>query len=313
MLATAVVTITALIVAYNIQQALATANLTLWAAISAGAAAVTTALGAAFAFLTSPIGLIILAIGAIIAVGILLIEHWDEVKAFMIESWGKISEVAVKVWGGIKEFISKSDEFIKKAIMDGFRLAFESVERKFGTFVDYIKSQIKLIKDTFNEIIDFVKNVFAGNWEDAWQNVKNIFANVFEGLKNAAVLPINFIIDKINSFLRGLNNITLPDWVPGVGGKGFNISLIPKLAKGGLAFGETMSVVGDNPNANVDPEVIAPLSKLKTMMLDFLPMGGLGAGGQAPLIAQFTGTLEVDGVELAEVTLNNIDEARQFI
>ena len=41
---------------------------------------------------------------------------------------------------------------------------------------------------------------------------------------------------------------------------------IPALAKGGLAFGPTMSLVGDNPNARVDPEVIAPLSKLKDMM-----------------------------------------------
>jgi hypothetical protein len=40
----------------------------------------------------------------------------------------------------------------------------------------------------------------------------------------------------------------------------------PALAKGGLAFGETMALVGDNPNAGTDPEVIAPLSKLRGMM-----------------------------------------------
>ena len=40
----------------------------------------------------------------------------------------------------------------------------------------------------------------------------------------------------------------------------------PALAQGGLAFGPTMAVVGDNKNAGVDPEVIAPLSKLQSMM-----------------------------------------------
>lgn len=40
----------------------------------------------------------------------------------------------------------------------------------------------------------------------------------------------------------------------------------PKLAKGGLAFGETLATVGDNPRASVDPEVIAPLSKLRQYM-----------------------------------------------
>jgi tape measure domain-containing protein len=40
----------------------------------------------------------------------------------------------------------------------------------------------------------------------------------------------------------------------------------PKLAKGGLAYGPTMAMVGDNKNSRVDPEVIAPLSKLKGML-----------------------------------------------
>jgi len=48
----------------------------------------------------------------------------------------------------------------------------------------------------------------------------------------------------------------------------------PKLAEGGLAYGPTMATVGDNRNSRVDPEVIAPLSKLKSMMGD-LGMGGV--------------------------------------
>lgn len=43
-------------------------------------------------------------------------------------------------------------------------------------------------------------------------------------------------------------------------------SKITKLAKGGLAYGETLAMVGDNPNAKSDPEVISPLSKLQSMI-----------------------------------------------
>lgn len=49
---------------------------------------------------------------------------------------------------------------------------------------------------------------------------------------------------------------------------------VPKLANGGLAFGTTYAMVGDNYNARVDPEVIAPLSKLKSMMLPSQSSGG---------------------------------------
>ena len=41
---------------------------------------------------------------------------------------------------------------------------------------------------------------------------------------------------------------------------------MPALANGGLAYGPTTALVGDNKNARIDPEVIAPLSKLKDMM-----------------------------------------------
>lgn len=43
-------------------------------------------------------------------------------------------------------------------------------------------------------------------------------------------------------------------------------SKVPKLAKGGLAFGPQLALVGDNPNAGRDPEVIAPLSRLQGLL-----------------------------------------------
>lgn len=41
---------------------------------------------------------------------------------------------------------------------------------------------------------------------------------------------------------------------------------LPALAEGGLAFGPTQAIVGDNFGAGVNPEVIAPLDKLKGML-----------------------------------------------
>ena len=49
----------------------------------------------------------------------------------------------------------------------------------FGGAIKYITGQIALVKDTFMNIIDFVKNVFTGNWEGAWENVKNVFFYAF--------------------------------------------------------------------------------------------------------------------------------------
>tara|TARA_R110000737_G_scaffold76921_3_gene107821 strand:+ start:1574 stop:3991 length:2418 start_codon:yes stop_codon:yes gene_type:complete len=58
--------------------------------------------------------------------------------------------------------------------------------------------------------------------------------------------------------------LTIPAFI--TAGVGAVTGAMPQLASGGLAFGETMSIVGDNKNAAIDPEVIAPLSKLKQYM-----------------------------------------------
>ena len=87
-------------------------------------------------------------------------------------------------------------------------------------------------KNVFTGIVDFVKNVFTGNWRGAWDAVVKIFSNIFEGIKNAFKVPINYIIDGINVFIRGLNKLKIPDWVPSIGGKGLNIKELSRLRIG---------------------------------------------------------------------------------
>lgn len=102
-----------------------------------------------------------------------------------------------------------------------FKGAFEGIGKVVGN-----------IKNVFSGIIDFVKNVFTGNWRGAWNAVVKIFSNIFEGIKNAFKVPINWIIDGLNVFIRGLNKLKIPDWVPGIGGKGLNIKEISRLRIG---------------------------------------------------------------------------------
>lgn len=59
---------------------------------------------------------------------------------------------------------------------------------------------------------------------------------------------------------------------------------VPALANGGLAYGPTYAMVGDNPNARTDPEVIAPLSRLQSM----LPTAGATQQIQITLGGQLT-------------------------
>ena len=128
----------------------------------------------------------------------------------------------------------------------------EIIEFLAGVLSDTLKSSfenlmpvVENIINIFNNLIDFIKNIFTGNWKDAWGNVIEIFKNIFSGIVNIAKLPLNSMIGLINGFIKGLNKIQVPDWVPGVGGKGINIPEIPKLAKGGTITTAGAAIVGE--------------------------------------------------------------------
>lgn len=92
-------------------------------------------------------------------------------------------------------------------------------------------------------------------------------------LKAAADVARAALIEVVTTALAdsfkklGLLAIPLAAGIAGLAGGVFNSILkglkIPALASGGLAFSPTLAVVGDNRGAGSDPEVIAPLSKLK--------------------------------------------------
>ncbi len=114
-----------------------------------------------------------------------------------------------------------------------------------GTAFEFIMAKVDLVVSVFSGLLDFISNIFQGNWEGAWQAVVDTFGNVFEGIVNIAKVPINAIIKMLNSAIDGLNSIKIPDWVPGIGGKNLNISKIPMLAEGGVVDQGGVAMVGE--------------------------------------------------------------------
>lgn len=241
------------------------------AAASKAAAVASKAFRAGLAFVTSPIGIAILAITALIAAGVWLYKNWDTVKAKAAQLGAKISGIWTKINTAVTTAIAAiSSRFpALGAVLSGL---WKSVQDVWGN-----------IKAIFSNIIGFIDNVFSGNWSAAWGNVVSIFGNLFGELANIAKAPINAVISVINMVLSKINEmkISIPDWVPGVGGKtlGFNIPQIPMLATGGIATAPTLAMVGEGG----EPEAVLPLSKLAQLLDDWdkKPKPGSAGGGES--------------------------------
>lgn len=227
---------------------------------------VTSAFKAFGSALMGPLGIIIAVAGAIA----LLYKNWDTVKAWLVNFGNTVNQI----WTNFSNMVGN---------------AITAIGQKFPMLGAYlqgwwesIQAAVENVKAIFQNIIDFISNVFSGNWSAAWQNIVNIFGNLFGMIVNLAKAPINGVISAINWVLSKINSIsvTIPDWVPGVGGKtlGFNIPTIPQLAEGGVATSPTLAEIGEGG----EPEAVMPLSKLAALLDEYTkkPKPSGNPGGQ---------------------------------
>ena len=98
--------------------------------------------------------------------------------------------------------------------------------------LETIKSVVGGALTAIQGLLDVFAGIFTGNWSQVWEGVKGIFSGVWESIKGIAKGAMNGIISIINGLIGGLNKLKIPDWVPGIGGQGINIPLIPQFAKG---------------------------------------------------------------------------------
>lgn len=257
------------------------------------------------AILTGPLGIIIAVAGAIA----LLYKNWDTVKAWLVNFGNTVNQI----WTNFSNMVGN---------------AIAAIGQKFPMLGAYlqgwwesIQAAVDNVKAIFQNIIDFISNVFSGNWSAAWQNIVNIFGNLFGMIVNLAKAPINGVISAINWVISKINSIsvTIPDWVPGVGGKtlGFNIPTIPQLAEGGVATSPTLAEIGEGG----EPEAVMPLSKLAALLDEYTkkpkPTGGTDGqeGGDGETIV-FSPVLnfygKADREEVEEATRISFEEFKRL-
>lgn len=263
--------IAAAVAAYKIYKTAITAYnaaMAIYKVVTAASATGTFTLAGAVTALNIPVLAACAAIGLLVAGGILLYKNWDTVKAKADELGAKIGEIWANISGAV-------------------RAAIDAIGERFPLLGAYLQGWWQSVQDAwenvkaiFSNIIDFIDNVFSGNWSAAWQNVVNIFGNVFGLIGNLVKAPINAVISAINYVLGKINSISveIPDWVPGgLGGAklGFSIPTIPLLAAGGIATAPTLAMIGEG----AEPEAVLPLSKLAAM-LDNVSAQRRGGGGR---------------------------------
>lgn len=183
-------------------------------------------------------------VSSIIAVVSLLGDNLEYIRE-IISGIGSAVMTVAQIIGQAIQFVMPVIRTLATILLNIGQVVVPSVLAAIAVFSEGISNAITGVKAIFEGVITFITGVFSGNWRQAWEGVRSIFTGIFDTLGALFKTPINAVITLINKAIAGINglNITIPDWVPGLGGKtfGLNIPEIPMLARGGFTNGASIA------------------------------------------------------------------------
>ena len=229
------------------------------------------------------------------------------VVAAIVASIATLVIVVKDNWQLITDTMTAFDDFLQNVFAIDWTENFGALGEVFNAF-SYILSDLwnNGIKKTFTGIIDFITGIFTGNWKKAWEGVKNIFAGVMNTFEAVAKAPINAVIGAFNGLIsgleKGLNHVIdmlneiefdVPDWIPGIGGKSFDIDIpkikapkIPYLATGAVIPPNApfVAMLGDQKHGN---NIEAPEDLIRKIVRE--ETGGANISGNVTIPVYFDG------------------------
>lgn len=183
--------------------------------------------------LTGPVGV---AIAAVVAGAALIYSNWDRIQPIIKKIGQRFVEFWQTVQPQLQPFIDicmKIGSYLKDTLLEVFKIVWKAAGDYVVQFFDGVSVIIDGVLGVFEGVITFLTGVFQGNWEKAWNGIVQAVGSIFGTLESLVKTPLNAVINLVNKAIGAINKISvdLPSAVGG-GHIGFNIPIIPTLAKG---------------------------------------------------------------------------------
>ena len=216
-----------------------------------------------------------------------------------------ISTIVNAIMTVISPIVNWINDNIIQPIANFFSGLWNGIVQGVSGFIQGVMNVISPITNWINSnIIQPVSRFFSGLWNGIVQGVNGLAAGiktVFSSIVAIIKAPINAVIGGINSIFRTLNGVTVPSWVPGLGGAHPTFPMFPMLAKGGVVDSATMAIIGESGK-----EAVMPLENntgwITNLAGQLAERGGAGGGNTVNISVN----VETKGGDFEEADAINI-------
>lgn len=216
----------------------------------------------------------------------------DDLKTEVLKKFDNMKIGFKNFWDEIVKYYPQKIEEMKKAWADlkqDFSEKISSMKTSIATTMGEMK---KVITEKWGDIKKWFESTVAPKftkkfWSDKFDGIKQGAKSVLNGIISIVEKAVNGIIAKLNTL-----HWSIPDWVPGVGGKSFGFDIqqisIPRLATGAIIppNQEFLAVLGDQKSGR---NLEAPEGLIRQIMREEL--AGLMGGSEVNVNIEFSGSL----------------------
>lgn len=163
----------------------------------------------------------------------------------------------------IGELLPPLIDFLMSVVKDGLTPLIGTLAEVVAAFIPLVSTIVDAVIPIIGDLtkilgglIDFITGVFTGNWEQAWNGIKDIFSGVWDLIGDAATGAMDIVVGAVNTAIGLINSLLgLIDKISG-GAIDLKIPKIPKFASGGVLSQPTLSIAGE-----AGPEAYVPLNR----------------------------------------------------
>lgn len=170
----------------------------------------------------------------------------------------ELIEPLLELLGPILPPLTEALKFLVTAGVNILKAALEVLVPVIMGVVNGIKTAltpaIEGIKGVLKAVVDFLTNVFLGNWDKVWSSALNILVSIGKAIVDTIRGIVNGAVSIINGMIGGINSLTGAVGIPA-------IPKIPKWASGGIAWQSMIANIGE-----AGPEMVVPLRRPLSMV-----------------------------------------------
>ena len=178
---------------------------------------------------------------------------WSVISTILEAIWNIISTALSSIWNVFSQIFNWIWQLVSKVFQGIWNVISPIINKVWDT----IKIVLGKIQEVWSNIWNGIKNTVVNIWNGIWSCIKAVINSILSGIENmvnGVIRGVNFILGGISSIANAVGSL--------IGLDPINLRLsyvsLPRLAKGNVAYSETMAIFGEYAGASTNPEITTP-------------------------------------------------------